>query len=62
MISKTKENFVDLIDKAINLNPTYDKDYFNTLKKEALQNTWKEKANLIIELLKKYEFNKNSGV
>lgn len=55
MISKTKQDFIELIDKAINLNSTDDKNYFDTLKKEALQNTWKEKANVIIELLKRYE-------
>lgn len=62
MISKTKDNFVELIDRAVKLNPCDNKDYFNTLKKEALENTWKEKAKLIIELLKKYELNNNSGV
>lgn len=55
MISKTQDEFVELIDKAINLNPTNDNNYFNTLKQEALENTWEEKAKIIINLLKKYE-------
>ena len=55
MICKTKEDFVNLIDKAINLSPINNKDYFDILEKEALENTWAEKAKIIIDLLKKYE-------
>lgn len=55
MIANDKEEFVNLIDKALILNNEHDTTYFNLLNKEALENTWKEKANLIIDLLKKYE-------
>jgi len=55
MISKTQDEFVELFDKAINLNLADDHNYFNTLKQEALENTWEEKAKIIIDLLKKYE-------
>ena len=30
-------------------------DYFNLLTKESLENTWEEKAKIILDLLKKYE-------
>ena len=55
MIAKNKEEFVDLIDKAINMNKENNQDYFKLLEKEALENTWEKKAKTIIELLKNSE-------
>ena len=55
MIANTKEEFVKLIDKAIKLDDNNDKKYFELLDKEALENTWYEKALSIIKLLEKYE-------
>ena len=51
-ISNNYDEFVSLIDDAINIK---DSEYFNLLEKEALENTWYEKAKIIIELIKKYE-------
>ena len=51
-ISDNYDEFVSLIDVAINIK---DSEYFNLLEKEALENTWYEKAKIIIELIKKYE-------
>ena len=55
MIANTKDEFVELIDKSINISKEHNIDYFNLLNKEALENTWEEKAKLIINMLKKYE-------
>lgn len=55
MIANTSEEFINLIDKAVNMNKNQNKNYYEILKKEALENTWDEKANIIIELLKQYE-------
>jgi len=55
MIANNKEDFIDLIDKAINVSKEHNDKYYNLLNKEALENTWEEKAKLIINLLKKYE-------
>lgn len=54
-IAKTKEQFVKLIDEAILLNIDNAPEYYDILRKEALENTWEKKANLIIEKLKDYE-------
>lgn len=51
-ISNTYDEFIELVDNAINLN---DKSYFELLQKEALENTWFEKAKIIINLLKSFE-------
>lgn len=55
MIASNKDEFVELIDKAISISKEHDQKYYNLLNKEALENTWEEKAKLIISLLKKYE-------
>lgn len=55
MIAKNSKDFINLIDKAIALNSKDNKEYFETLKKEALENTWEAKAKTIINLLEKYE-------
>ena len=55
MIANNNEEFINLIDKAIDISKEHNKDYFKILKKEALENTWEEKAKLIINLLKQYE-------
>ena len=51
MIAKNQEQFVDLIDKAINIKNENNKEYFELLKKEALENTWEKKAKAIIDAL-----------
>ena len=53
MIAKNKEEFVKLVDKAIGLSDNV--EYKKELKKEACENTWSQKAKIIVELLKKYE-------
>ncbi|MEG2311557.1 MAG: glycosyltransferase, partial [Bacilli bacterium] len=55
MIGKTKEEFVLLLDKAFDIIKKNDKKYFTLLKNEALANTWKAKAELIIKGLEKSE-------
>lgn len=57
-IANTNKEFTELIDKAIKLNAKESYKYFETLKKEALENTWESKTKLIIELLNESE-NKN---
>jgi len=56
-IAKTNEEYVSLVDKAINMdaNREEQKDYFELLEKEALENTWNKKAEAIIDLLKSNE-------
>ena len=55
MIANNKEEFIYLIDKSINLKKENNSDYFDLLAKEALENTWEEKAKSILALLKRYE-------
>ena len=52
LISNNLDEFVNLLDNAINIK---DPNYFKLLEKEALENTWYEKAKIIINLIKKYE-------
>ena len=54
-IAHNTEEFIDLIDKSVKIAKDGDEDYYKILKKEALDNTWKAKANEIIALLKMYE-------
>ncbi len=55
MIAEDKEEFIDLIDKSVNMNKENSKEYFELLNKEAEENTWNKKAQQIIELIEKYE-------
>ncbi len=55
MIAKNSKEFTELIDKALLLSKEHDNNYFSLLNKEALENTWEEKTNIIINLLTKYE-------
>lgn len=55
MIANSKEEFTQLIDKALQLNKTHNDNYFNLLDKEALENTWEAKTLAIINLLTNYE-------
>lgn len=55
MIANNYEEFLSLIDRAIKINKQDNKEYYDTLEKEALENTWDEKAKAIVNLLKKYE-------
>lgn len=51
-IANNNEEFIELIDKAIGLREKNNKEYYKTLKKEALENTWTYKAQEIIKNLK----------
>lgn len=55
MIANTKEEFVELIDRAVKLDKKENPEYYNILNEEAKQNTWQEKSKCIIDLVKKYE-------
>lgn len=55
MIANNHEEFIRLVDKAVKMNKNDNKDYFEILKREALENTWDEKANIIVKMLKEYE-------
>ena len=55
MVANTKEEFVSLIDKALRINKDSKAEYYNELKKEAMQNTWNKKAEDIIKVLQQYE-------
>ena len=55
MIANNHEEFINLVDKAVKMNKENSKEYYETLKKEALENTWDAKAGLIVDMLKKYE-------
>ena len=53
LIGHSHEEFIEQLDRALELKK--DSDYMCILNKEALQNTWKEKAKIIIELLRANE-------
>ena len=55
MIAENKEDFLEKVEKAIKYEEENNKEYFDLLKEEALDNTWETKAKLIIDLIKKYE-------
>lgn len=54
-IANNKEEFIELIDKALKLNREKNEEYYEILKKEALENTWDSKAKSICNLLKQSE-------
>ena len=54
-IAENKDKFVELINKALQLKEAKDDEYYETLKKEALKNTWESKAEDILRLLREYE-------
>lgn len=54
-IANNKDEFIELIDKAHKLNREKNEEYYETLKKEALENTWDSKAKSICNLLKQSE-------
>ena len=54
-IANNKDEFIELIDKALKLNREENEEYYETLKKEALENTWDSKAKSICNLLKQSE-------
>lgn len=54
-IANDKEEFIEKIEIALKLNKEKDKKYFETLKKEALENTWSSKTKDINNLLIKNE-------
>ncbi|MFR8622317.1 hypothetical protein [[Ruminococcus] torques] len=53
LIGHDHKEFLEQLDKAILLKT--DETYKALLDKEALENTWEEKARTILEQLKKYE-------
>lgn len=55
MIANDKKEFVDLIEKSVNMNKENNPNYYGLLEKEAEENTWNKKALKIVELIKKYE-------
>ena len=54
-IANNNQEFVELVEKALKLNREENLEYFETLRQEALENTWENKARKIINLLKKEE-------
>ena len=50
-IGNTHEEFIQMIPEVIGLSD--DSGYINMLEKEAEENTWKKKTDIILELLKK---------
>ena len=54
-IANNKDEFIELIDKALKLNREENEEYYEILKKEALENTWDSKAKSICNLLKQSE-------
>ena len=55
MIANNHDEFISLVDKAVKMNKEDNKEYYEILKREALENTWDAKAGIIIDMLKKYE-------
>ncbi|MDD4706015.1 MAG: glycosyltransferase [Bacilli bacterium] len=53
MIAKSRIEFLKLIDNATKMDNKIDKEYFEKLKKEALENTWEMKANVILNEFRK---------
>ena len=53
LIGHTHEEFLEMLDRAMALRE--DSEYISLLNKEALENTWKEKAKSILDELRKYE-------
>lgn len=56
-IAHNEEEFIELIDNAIKLKKESNKEYFELLEKEALDNTWEIKSKDIIKLVEKNEKN-----
>lgn len=54
-IANDNKEFIEQIDKTIDLKRENNRVYFDTLKKEALENTWANKVKQILDLLKKNE-------
>ncbi len=55
MIANTNDEFVSLIDRALSIENSHDKEYYDLLHKEAMENTWEQKAKIIIDLLENNE-------
>lgn len=51
-IANSKDEFITLIDEALKLSKDNNKDYFETLEKEAIENSWANKVKSIVEFLK----------
>ena len=55
MIANTKEEFIELVNKSFNMTEEKDKEYFDLLQKEALDNSWSKKCKIILDYISKYE-------
>jgi glycosyltransferase involved in cell wall biosynthesis len=55
MIGHDYEEFLASIDKGIKMDRIDDKEYFELLKKEALENTWESKAKTILDFIEEDE-------
>ena len=57
MIAKTHDEYIELIDKAVEIsnNKESNKDYYDLLNKEANENDWNKKAEIIVQLICKDE-------
>lgn len=53
LIGHDPDEFINQLDRALKLK--HDPEYIKLLDREALENTWKEKAKLILDELEKYE-------
>ena len=53
LIGHSRQEFIELLDHAMSLYGN--EEYMQLLNKEALENTWQEKAGCILKELKKYE-------
>lgn len=57
MISKDNDDYIELIDKAVSMNEAKEKnkEYFELLETEAIENDWHKKTETIIKLISKDE-------
>lgn len=54
-IANSTEEFIKICDELIKIADDKENDYYKLLEKDAKDNTWDAKAELIVDLLKKYE-------
>ncbi len=54
MIANDKDEFIKLVDKCVNMEEKKEKEYFELLNKEALDNTWRHKTDLILDYLDRF--------
>ena len=54
-IANNTDEFIKICDELVEISKNKGDKYYDLLKKEALENTWENKAQLIINLISKYE-------